>query len=92
MAKSRYKYFQFLLEKKLSELKSLSIGTNTKYLTLGIMKGIKLITPSISLQNQFTSIVEKIDSIKEQQSQSTQDINNLFNALMQKAFKGEIYA
>ena len=46
--------------------------------------------PPISLQNQFASLVEKIESIKENQKESTEEINTLFDALMQKAFNGEI--
>ncbi len=46
--------------------------------------------PPISLQNQFASIVEKIESLKRKQSDSSLDINILFNALMQKAFSGAL--
>ena len=49
-----------------------------------------IIIPPISLQNQFASLVEKIESIKEHQTQSTEEINTLFDALMQKAFNGEL--
>jgi len=54
--------------------------------------GFKIILPSISLQNQFASLVEKIESIKQNQTQSTEEINTLFDALMQKAFQGELIA
>ena len=46
--------------------------------------------PPLKLQNQFAEIVQKVEQIKEEQKQSKAQINNLFNALMQKAFKGEL--
>jgi len=55
-----------------------------------ILKDIKIPLPPIDVQNQFAEIVEKIESIKLKQSDSTSDINNLFDALMQKAFNGEL--
>ncbi len=51
---------------------------------------LKIPIPPISLQNQFASFVEKIESIKEKQAQSTEEISTLFDALMQKAFNGEL--
>lgn len=51
---------------------------------------LKIIRPPIDLQNQFAEIVKKIETLKEKQKQSTEDINTLFDALMQKAFKGEL--
>jgi len=55
-----------------------------------ILKEIKIPLPSMNIQNQFASIVEKIESIKQKQSKATEEINTLFDALMQKAFKGEL--
>ena len=54
------------------------------------MENISIIIPPIELQNQFAEIVQKIESLKEKQKQSSDDINILFDALMQKAFKGEL--
>lgn len=85
-----YKFFQILLELKLNELKRISIGTNTKYLTLGIMRLIELIVPPLELQKRFEKFVKKIELIKSKQKKSTEEINTLFDALMQKAFKGEL--
>lgn len=46
--------------------------------------------PPIKLQQEFAEIVEKIEKTKTYQEKSTQEINTLFDALMQKAFKGEL--
>lgn len=54
------------------------------------IENMKIPLPPISLQNQFASIVEKIESLKQKQKQATAEINTLFDALMQKAFNGEL--
>jgi type I restriction enzyme S subunit len=53
-------------------------------------KKFKIMLPPIDLQNKFASIVEMIESIREHQKESTKEINLLFDALMQKAFAGEL--
>lgn len=51
---------------------------------------LKIPIPPLKLQNQFAEIVEKVEKIKQRQKDSTKEINDLFNSLMQKAFKGEL--
>lgn len=64
--------------------------TAKKNITAGNIKKIQVPVPTIQLQNKFAKIVEKVDNIKNNQQQSSQEINTLFNALMQKAFTGEL--
>ena len=59
-------------------------------LNTGIMKNLSIPLPPISLQNKFASIVKEVESMKEQQKHSKEQIDNLFNALTQRAFKGEL--
>lgn len=59
-------------------------------LNLGIIKEVKLKRPPIDLQNQFAAIVEKVESIKSRYKQSLADLETLYGALSQKAFKGEL--
>jgi type I restriction enzyme, S subunit len=54
------------------------------------IKSYKLPLPPIFLQNKFAEIVKEFESIREQQKQSKEQIDHLFNALMQKAFKGDL--
>ncbi len=63
---TRWKYMMFKhqLEGRLNYLQSQSIGTNTKYLTLGILNRLQFIIPPIDLQNQFTAFVEQADKSK----------------------------
>lgn len=51
---------------------------------------LKVTLPPLELQNQFAQIVQQIEGIKNYQSQSERQIDNLSNTLMQKAFKGEL--
>ena len=54
------------------------------------LKNFPVILPPLDLQNKFANIVLQVEHLQEQQGQSKQHINDLFNALMQKAFKGEL--
>lgn len=51
---------------------------------------LKIPIPPLELQNQFAQIVQQVETLKNHQTQSKQEIDNLFNTLMQKAFKGEL--
>ena len=46
--------------------------------------------PPIDLQNQFAGIVEKVEGIKSHYQKSLTDLENLYGALSQQAFKGEL--
>ena len=67
-----------------------STGANLPRLSPKQLESFEVYTPPISLQNQFASLVKKIESIKQTQSEATAEISTLFDALMQKAFKGEL--
>ena len=46
--------------------------------------------PPLHLQKKFIRIVETLEVISQNQTQSSQQIEDLFNALMQQAFRGEL--
>lgn len=46
--------------------------------------------PPIDLQNQFAERIQKIEAQKAQAQQSLEKAEELFNALLQRAFKGEL--
>ncbi len=54
------------------------------------MEQLGIPVPPIELQNKFSKQVKKIEKIKQHQQKSEQGINTLFDALVQKAFKGEL--
>ena len=46
--------------------------------------------PPKDLQNQFAAIVEKVEGLKSRYQQSLTDLESLYGALSQKAFKGDL--
>ena len=81
----------FLSSKKMQNYILLrNAGATSQALNFNQIGNFRVPIPPISLQNQFASLIEKIESIKENQKESTEEINTLFDALMQKAFNGEI--
>ncbi len=65
-------------------------GAVTKSITKDAVRGIDIPLPPIELQNKFALLIEKIETIKEQENKKLEQIETLHNSLMDKAFKGEI--
>ena len=59
-------------------------------LNIGIMSKFEIILPPVELQNKFEKSLFEIEAQKAQAQQSLQQAGNLFNSLLQKAFKGEL--
>ena len=73
------------MEKQLKKMKA-------KHLNINILRPIKRFPyiPPIELQNKFADIVKQTELLKSQYQESEKELNNLFNSLMQRAFKGEL--
>ncbi len=54
------------------------------------LKTAQLPVPPIELQNQFAAIVEKVEALKSCYQKSLTDLESLYGALSQQAFKGEL--
>lgn len=52
------------------------------------IKGFKIPLPNIKEQNKFAEIVEKVELQKQKNEQVIEQMDNLFNSLSQRAFKG----
>ena len=65
-------------------------GVRQKNLSQSIIKNFEIPLPPLPLQQEFARIVEKVESMRQSQNQSKQQIEDLFSALMQKAFRGEL--
>lgn len=59
MLRSRYLYFQLI--QALSKFKTMSVGTNTKFLKLGMIKNFEIPLPSIGQQD---AILEKLQTLE----------------------------
>lgn len=71
-------------------LKSQQRGATIQGITAPVLKDLNTILPPIKEQNKFASIVEKIETIKEKENKKLNQLEDLHNSLMQKAFKGEV--
>ena len=52
---------------------------------------LKVVLPPIELQNQFADFVNQVDKLKSKMETSLKELEDNFNSLMQKAFKGELF-
>ena len=84
-------YLMFLLNDIYvkEQLKLLAHGSTRVRVNLSMIKKLKIYAPPIELQNQFAGIAQQVEEIKKYQQESKMELENLFNNLMQKAFKGD---
>jgi len=89
-------YIRFLLthEGFRSNLKKVATGTSGSMLNISKtkLKALKVPLPPITLQNQFAERIQAIEVQKQQAQAALQKSEDLFNSLLQRAFKGELTA
>lgn len=88
--KTEYVHFWMTFLQKTLEMKAPESAQ--KNINLKILSKLDIPVPPFTLQNKFTTIVEKVEQMKGEQEKSKEQIDDLFNALVQKAFKGELVA
>ena len=81
-----YILFKRQLEDKLQYLQSQSKGTNTRYLTLGILNELRFVVPPVAEQEQFAVFVEQTDKSKVAVQKALDEAQLLFDSLIQKYF------
>ena len=72
----------------LNQFKSKNRGAIMSGLNLGIIKGTQLKRPPIDLQNKFADTHAKVDKLKNFYLKGLTDLEELYGALSQHAFKG----
>ena len=65
-------------------------GATREAITKDQLENFEIILPSIALQNQFAEKITLIEYQKELAKQELKESEDLFNCLLQKAFKGEL--
>lgn len=65
-------------------------GAVTKSITKGAIRTIPIYLPPMDEQNKFAKIVEHVEAQKQKNEFVIEQMNNLFNSLSQRAFKGEL--
>ncbi len=76
-------FFQKILEDNAPE-------SAQKNINLRILRELEVINPPIELQDKFSEIVDKSESLKQKMLAQSKELEMQFQTLMQKAFKGEL--
>lgn len=71
-------------------MNKMASSTTVSYMNKTVANNTPTIVPPIELQNQFTERVQEIEAQKAQAQESLAKAEDLFNSLLQKAFKGEL--
>lgn len=64
-------------------------GTRSRF-PLKAFKELRMPVPPMALQNRFAASVEKVETLKSRYQESLNELESLYGALSQKAFKGEL--
>lgn len=87
-------YFNFLMKNQnyRNQVRKKASGGHDSMLNISMKKfrSLSVPVPPPELQNQFAAIVEKVEGIKSLYKRSLTELDNLYGALSQKAFKGEL--
>lgn len=65
-------------------------GLKVRHTSPTRIQEISIGVPPIELQNKFSDIVTKAETLKEEYKKSLDELENLYGSLSQKAFKGEL--
>lgn len=90
---SKSKFNNIFLQKTLKEIfrlnyNNIASGTTFAELKIVALKKIKTPFPPLTLQTQFAQIVEKTEALKAQYKEHLQELEQLYGALSQRAFRG----
>lgn len=66
-------------------------GSAQLALSIEKLGNLELVFPPIELQNEFANFVNQVDKLKAEMNKSLKELEDNFNSLMQKAFKGELF-
>ena len=77
--------FRRLAERKMTG------SAGQKRVPTDFLNNIQVVVPPIELQNQFADFVKQTDKLKFEMEKSLKELEDNFNSLMQKAFKGELF-
>jgi len=83
-------YLLYLFKSKKNYFDSVSSGATVKGIKIEHITKLKVNLPNYSKQNQFADSVQAIETQKAQAQASLAQAEDLFNSLLQRAFKGEL--
>jgi type I restriction enzyme S subunit len=71
------------------EIWTIQAGASRQALNFKRVKDLKIYLPEMEEQKKFVSFVNNINQIRKKQAESSEEINNLFESLFCRVFKGE---
>lgn len=86
--------WQLLIQNRTKEkIRRIASGTSgsMKNISKTNLLNIEVIYVDICKQNQFADFVKQVDKLKFEMEKSLKELENNFNSLMNKAFKGELF-
>ena len=83
-------FYLYKTDRIQNQINGLAKGATLIQINLSDLRNLELIKPPIALQNQFAERINVIEAQKQQAQASLQKAEELFNSLLQKAFKGEL--
>jgi type I restriction enzyme S subunit len=69
-----------------------AVGQTMQNLNVPIVSKLKIPLIPMEVQNQYIAFVNQVDKLKFTMEKSLKELENNFNSLMQKAFKGELFS
>jgi len=89
-----YRFLKYRLEHHLKRFKEQSVGANTRFLKIGMIKTVPIQLPSFSVQknivNNLDQLSEKIHQADEKYNERLKNLEELKKSILQKAFNGEL--
>ena len=79
-----------LYELEPERISRIMVGATSKHLNVKELREMNLPVPPLTLQNQFAERIQAIEAEKQQAQASLQKSEDLFNSLLQRAFKGKL--
>lgn len=82
--------YRLMIEAK-KIIQNASTGGMKGMVNKGILSKLKFILPPLPLQRRFASIMEKVENEKKLCEESLEQMEENFNSIIDKAFKGELF-
>ncbi len=73
------------------QIDEVQTGTTVNYLSISRLSELDVMYPDIKLQNKFSDFVKQVDKLKLEMEKSLKELEDNFNSLMQRAFRGELF-
>ena len=89
-----YGYLKYVLNNYLKVFKRMSVGANTRFLKIGMIKNVPLKLPPLNEQKRIAkeldSMNDYLESLKDLSFKKIKAMDELKKSILEKAFKGEL--